>query len=67
MTPAEKNMVANGDHNRLRELRMYFQHSEDEFVGAVEQVTGRTVRAFVSGIDTGQDVSSELFYLEPQR
>jgi uncharacterized protein YbcI len=68
MTPAEKNMAANGDHNRLRELRMYFQHtSEDEFVRAVEQVTGRKVRAFVSGIDTGQDVSSELFYLEPQR
>jgi hypothetical protein len=27
--------------------------------------TARKVRAFVSGIDTNQDVSSEVFYLEP--
>jgi hypothetical protein len=40
--------------------------SEDDFVGIVEQITGRKVRAFVSGVDTKRDVSSELFYLEPQ-
>ena len=32
---------------------------------AVEAITGRVVRAFVSGIDTRHDVSSEVFYLEP--
>lgn len=26
---------------------------------------GRTVWGFVSGIDTGRDVSCEVFYLEP--
>jgi uncharacterized protein YbcI len=31
----------------------------------IEGVLGRKVRAFVSGIDTGTDVSSEIFYLEP--
>jgi uncharacterized protein YbcI len=31
----------------------------------VEQITGRKVRAFVSGVDTRQDVSSEVFYFEP--
>jgi uncharacterized protein YbcI len=67
MTPAEANMASNGDHHRLRDLRMYFQHaSEAEFVGAVEEITGRRVRAFVSGMDTEKDVSAELFYLEPQ-
>jgi hypothetical protein len=30
----------------------------------VERVTGRRVRAFVSGIDTIEDVSCEVFYLE---
>jgi uncharacterized protein YbcI len=66
LTPAERNMVAMGEHQRLRDIRMFFQHaSEREFVGTVEEITGRKVRGFVSGIDTEQDISSEVFYLEP--
>jgi uncharacterized protein YbcI len=66
LTPAERNMVALDEHHRVREIRMFFQHASDaEFIGTVEQITGRKVRAFVSGIDTAQDVSSEVFYLEP--
>ena len=46
---------------------MFFQHAtESDFRGAVEAITGRKVRAFVSGIDTDQDVSSEFFYFEPK-
>ena len=42
------------------------QHaSEPEFVDSVERITGRRVRAFVSGTDTQHDVSSEVFYLQP--
>jgi uncharacterized protein YbcI len=67
LTPAERNMVAMGEHQRLRDTRMFFQYaSEEAFREAVEQITGRKVRAFVSGIDTHRDVSSEVFYLEPQ-
>ena len=66
LTPAERNMVALDEHQRVREIRMFFQHaSEQAFIDAVERITGRTVRAFVSGMDTSQDVSSEVFYLEP--
>jgi uncharacterized protein YbcI len=66
MTPAERSLVAMGEHQRLRDTRLFFQHAmESEFRGAVEQLTGRKVRAFVSGMDTGQDVSTEVFYLEP--
>jgi uncharacterized protein YbcI len=66
LTAAEQNMVALGEHQRLRDVRTFFQHaSERQFVEAVQSITGRTVRAFVSGIDTNQDVSSEIFYLEP--
>ena len=66
MTPAERNMAAMGEHQRLRDIRTFFQHStEREFVDAVEQIIGRKVRAFVSGMDTHQDVSTEIFYLEP--
>ena len=66
LTPAERNMVRMGEHQRLRDARMFFQHSsEGEFREAIQQATGREVRAFVSGIDTIQDVSAEVFYLVP--
>jgi uncharacterized protein YbcI len=65
MTPAERNLVQMGEQQRLRDTRMFFQYaSEHEFVSAVEQIVGRKVRAFVSGIDSTRDVSAELFYFE---
>jgi uncharacterized protein YbcI len=67
LSRAESNMAAAGDHTRLRELRMYFQYRhEEEFVAVVEEITGRKVEAFVSGMDTRRDVASELFYLAPR-
>jgi uncharacterized protein YbcI len=67
LTPAERNLVALGEHQRLRDLRTFFQHAaQSEFCGAVEQIVGRKVVAFVSGIDTEKDVSSEVFYLQPR-
>ena len=66
LTAAERKLVEIGEHQALRDTRMLFQHaSNDEFVQAVETITGRVVRAFVSGIDPQHDVSSEVFYLEP--
>ncbi len=66
LTRPEQKMAAAGDHAQLRNLRTYFQYQyEDEFVGSVERITGRTVRGFVSGIDTRQDIATEAFYLEP--
>ena len=66
LTPAEKRMADLGEHQRLRDTRAFFQHvSERDFRETIEKLTGRDVRAFVSGIDTEKDVSSEVFYLEP--
>jgi uncharacterized protein YbcI len=66
LTPAERNLATMDEHHRLRDTRMFFQYAMvDEFVGSVEKLTGRKVRAFVSGIDTRADVSAELFYFEP--
>ena len=66
LTPAERNMAAMGEHQRLRDTRMFFQYaSEKQFRESVERITGRKVWAFVSGIDTREDVSCEVFYLEP--
>lgn len=65
LTPAEKRMATLGDHQRLRDLRLYFQHAtEDQFCQVIERALGRKVRAFISGMDTGKDVAAELFYLE---
>jgi uncharacterized protein YbcI len=67
MTPAERNLVAMGEHQRLRDTRMFFQYAtEDEFRAIAEELTGRRVWAFVSGIDTQRDVSVEVFYFQPQ-
>jgi uncharacterized protein YbcI len=67
LTRIERHMATAGEHERLRDLRMHFQHlNEEQFIGTVEEITGRKVRGFVSGIDTKRDVSAELFYLEPR-
>jgi len=65
LTPAERRLAEAGEDQRLRDLRLYFQYaSEKEFVGAVEEISGRKVRAFISGMDTQADVSTEVFYFE---
>jgi uncharacterized protein YbcI len=67
LTRSEKNLVELGEHQRLRDIRTFFQHSsEKDFLESVERITGRKVEAFVSGIDTKMDVSSEVFYLVPE-
>jgi uncharacterized protein YbcI len=64
-TPAERSLVEMGEHQRMRDTRLFFQHAtEDLLKGTIEEVLGRKVRAFVSGIDTRADVSVEVFYLE---
>jgi uncharacterized protein YbcI len=67
LTPAERNMARLGEHERLRETRMFFQYaSVREFCEPVERLTGRRVRAFVSGIDTAADgLCVETFVLHP--
>jgi uncharacterized protein YbcI len=67
LTPAERKMAELGEDQRVREIRLFFQHAtEENFRESVERITGRKVRAFTSGTDTEKDVSSEVFYLEPQ-
>jgi uncharacterized protein YbcI len=67
LTPAERNLVRLGEHERLREMRTFFQYaSVREFCEPVERLTGRKVRAFVSGTDTEvEGLSVETFVLHP--
>ena len=67
LTPAEQRLVEMDEHGRLRDTRTFFQYAAaKEFIEVAERLTKRRVRAFVSGIDTAADVSSEVFYLEPE-
>ncbi|HET7574777.1 MAG TPA: Na-translocating system protein MpsC family protein [Solirubrobacterales bacterium] len=64
-TPAERRLAEMEEHERLRETRLYLQYaSEDQFKETIERLLGRKVRAFISGIDTGADLATEVFYLE---
>ena len=68
LTPAERNLVRLEEHQRLRDLRMFFQYaSVPEFCEPVERLTGRKVRAFHSSIDTKADgMAIEVFVLHPE-
>ena len=68
LTPAERNMVKMGEHQRLRDTRMFFQYATvREFCEPIERITGRKVRSFLSGIDTEVDgLSIETFVLHPE-
>ena len=68
LTPAERNLAKMGEHQRLRDLRTFFQYASlREFCTPVEQITGRTVRSFHSSIDTQVDgISVETFIFYPR-
>jgi len=67
LTPAERNLVRMGEHQRLRDTRMFFQYATvREFCEPVEAITGRKVRSFHSSVDTEVDGQSvEVFTLHP--
>jgi uncharacterized protein YbcI len=68
LTPAERNLAQMGEHERLRETRSFFQYaSVREFCEPIERLTGRKVRAFISGIDTEVNgLAVETFVLHPR-
>jgi uncharacterized protein YbcI len=68
LVPAERNLVKMGEHQRLRDLRMFFQYSSvREFCEPVERITGRKVKAFMSAIDTeANGYVSEIFVFHPE-
>jgi len=68
LTPAERTLVRMDEHQRLRDTRIFFQYATvREFCEPVEAITGRTVRAFLSAIDTEVDgLCIETFVLHPE-
>ncbi len=68
LTPAERNLVKMGEHQRLRDKRMFFQYATvREFCEPVEQITGRKVRSFHSSVDTeAEGLATEVFVFYPE-
>lgn len=67
LTPAERKLAQMGEHQRLREARLFFQYAAVvEFCTPIEQITGRKVKSFFSSTDTEVDgASMEAFVLHP--
>ena len=67
LTPAERSLARLGEHQRLRDTRLFFQYATvREFCAPIERITGRKVRSFTSGMDSEVDgLSVETFVLHP--
>jgi uncharacterized protein YbcI len=68
LTPAERTLVRLGQHQRLRDMRTFFQYAAvPEFCEPVERITGRKVRSFHSSVDTKVDgLAVATFILYPE-
>jgi uncharacterized protein YbcI len=68
LTPAERNLVRLGQHQRVRDMRTFFQYATvKEFCEPVERLTRRRVRGFLSAIDTHSNgLAMETFVLYPE-
>jgi uncharacterized protein YbcI len=68
LTPAERNLTQFGEHQRVRDIRTFFQYATvPGFCAPVERLTGGKVRAFLSAIDTQVGgLATETFLLYPE-
>jgi uncharacterized protein YbcI len=66
LTKAERTLADNGQSTEVLAMRRAFQSAmRDDLVAAVEQLTGRTVEAFLSDNLHAPDVAVEIFLLHP--
>jgi len=67
LTRAEANLVAAGELDSVRQQRRTFHNlMRDEAVAAVEHITGRRVRAYMSDIDPQQGIAAHTFVFDTQ-
>lgn len=65
LTPAERQLIADGRHEEVRTTRALITHTiEPQLRAAVEQLCGRRVISVVSGFNPWEDIASEAFLLE---
>lgn len=67
LTHAERSLLEDGKDDEVLRLRHSLQRTmEGEYRSAVERITGRTVRAFMSANHVDPDLACEVFVLEPR-
>jgi uncharacterized protein YbcI len=66
-TPFEKTLLAGGHTKLVLDARFAFQQMMREtYIGIVERVTGRKVRAFLSQNHVDTDMAVEIFVLDAE-
>lgn len=67
LTKAEHSLVADGKEDEVLSTRHSFQRTmRNDMVAAVEEITGRTVQAFMSANHIDPDLACEVMVLEPE-
>ena len=62
----DQTLAKAGDEQLVQDIRIRVQGAiADQLRGAVEEITGRRVRAFMSGSQLDPDVKCDVFLLEP--
>lgn len=65
MTTVEQTLVANGDGDMVRQVRLTFQEAmADQFKGTVTEAMGRTVQSYHSQLTMDPDIGFEFFVLD---
>jgi uncharacterized protein YbcI len=65
LMPAERTLLDAGEVDAVRNSRLAFQRAmKERFVTAVEELSGRKVRAFLSQVSLDPDIAVEVFVLE---
>jgi len=63
---AERTLRKHGRADAVQTQREAFQEVlRERFISTIEDLTGRKVKSFISGVDTETETSAELFVLEP--
>jgi uncharacterized protein YbcI len=64
-TPLEQTIVDSGQPDRVVDMRHDFQRMMTKlFTGTIEELTGRTVTAFLSQAHIDPDVTLEVFFID---
>ena len=67
LTPGERYLADSGRHQQVLDMRSAYQEAMgSKCTAAIEELTGRTVTAFMSANHIAPDIAAELFILEPQ-
>ncbi|MCP9488942.1 MAG: DUF2294 domain-containing protein [Solirubrobacteraceae bacterium MAG38_C4-C5] len=66
LTKAERTLAARGQATEVLAMRRAFQNTmRDDFIAAVQELTGRSVEAFLSDNLHDPDVAVEIFLMAP--